>query len=189
MVSFRGSCTAATTQTPTARPWDSSSDEGVADPSFQVAVSDVAGEGGELVDQDHDQRIGRGWFEEPGHAAERGLAAAHDDHGVLEDFGELFLEAAAGVGVAVDEPVEHGLAGGEFHAAFRVQGPQSDGAVADAGDELGDDRPQHRPFPGAGRPDTQDVGVRAAAAGTAGRPPAGRPAARPTAPAPPPAGV
>ena len=95
-----------------------------------------------------------------GDAAEPVLPAAHHRDGVLEDLGEGRLRSRRrcrsrhGANRANRRP-----AGGEFHAALRVHRPHRHQPGADQRGEVQQQRPDHRPLPGAGGADDEDVGA------------------------------
>ena len=147
--SLRGSCSAATTTTPTARPLGQQQRQRGADLAALVPVG-VGGERGELVHDDHDQRLIGGGFVQAGPAPQPPGPGLHHRHGVLEHGGHHR-------GRLVGEPVEQRRAGGHLHAALRVEHPQTDQAVTDARAEPADQRPHHRALARPGLAGNQGV--------------------------------
>ena len=89
---------------------------------------------------------------QPGDAAQPVCAAAHHLDRGFEQVGQArsYAELVAGRRGRTGRTA---AAGGEFHAALRVERPQLDQPGPHRRRQLVDDRPQHRALAGAGRPD------------------------------------
>ena len=98
--------------------------QGGVDPLLHGAVGDPAGQRGDLIDQQHDQRLVGGGGVEAGDAHQPvGAFAASRATASSSSCGEAGLVAAGCVGVAVGEPVEQRPAERELHAALGVDRP------------------------------------------------------------------
>ena len=122
--------------------------------AFEVAVADVGGQRGELVDHQHHRRIRRRWDVGAGVAEHRPTAAVHQHAQVLQQLDRLFLGGR--------DLGEEFLADAEFDAVLQIHRIDAHRAGGDGGCEAGDDAPDQRSLAGTGAAGDQRVPSRQA---------------------------
>ena len=138
--SLRGSCRAAHTTTPTRGPGRAGGRGRCRSGQPELAVRDVGGEFGELVEDDHVQRL------DTVRGVRRVLPRSRSRHGL--HVGHQFLEGVGrGFGRRRRSGGTAGLAGGQFHAAFEVEPVDAHEAGGDRGGELADQCHRTEPLP------------------------------------------